>query len=116
MTAIEQLTIEDAMLAGHLAAQVADDNAEHDTAGAWKKSADLVLERYLRTHATFHVDEFWKFALPLGLPFGGKAIGGRLLAAAHRGWMTKTDRVLPSNRSNGAGKPVWQSHLFEGGK
>ncbi len=105
-----QLTLDEAIAAGELGQALAADGAG-DT---WADQADTALRRYLETHPSFHVDDFWEWAIPLGLEFRGRAIGARLSAAGRHGWMTKTDRVRPSKRSHGSGKPVWRSLLFPG--
>lgn len=105
-----QLTLEGAIAAGELGQALAADNA----GDGWAAQADTALRRYLESHPSFHVDDFWDWAIPLGLTFEGRAIGARLQAAGRNGWMTKTDRVRPSKRSNGSGKPVWRSLLFPG--
>src|SRR5690554_6727734 len=73
----------------------------------WKAKALRAIERHLRDHAEFFVDDLW--AAGLERPAESRALGPVILKAAREGWMRKTGGYRPSVASNGSPKPVWKS-------
>lgn len=80
---------------------------------AWRRDAHEALVTYLRTHAEFHVDDFWATS-GLRKPRELRALGPVILKAAAGGLMEKTGRERPSTRSHLSGKPVWRSLIWAG--
>ncbi len=77
--------------------------------------ADKALEAIRQTALRmphFFVDDVWEMGLPGTIE--DRAIGPVMLRAARLGYCRKTDRVRPSVRSHGSGKPVWESRIYQG--
>jgi hypothetical protein len=103
------------------AAQRRDDGmarAASHAGDTWAAAANRMIVAYLYHHEFFHVDEFWDWAIPRGLPEGEspRAIGPVIKSVARQGSMTKTLVSLSSVRSNLSAKPVWRSELFAGAR
>lgn len=89
------------------------------TAGVtWADQAYRMVRAYLEGHEFFHVDEFWSWAIPKGLPEGEspRAIGAVIQRARRDGLMHKTRVGAPSVRSNTSDKPVWRSLTYRGAR
>lgn len=76
-------------------------------AGAWD-----ALVRYLETHPTFFVDDFWT-ETTLERPRESRALGPVVLKAAKKGLMSKSGDYRKSIASNLTEKPVWDSKIFK---
>ena len=103
-----QLTIEQTIHERDRAMQRVDENA--DT--AWKTRALEAVRRTCEQHAEWHSDDVW--ATGLDEPREARALGPVVLRAIRNGWCVKTDRVRPSVRSHGSGKPVYRSLIYRG--
>jgi hypothetical protein len=90
--------------------------AEANAPRGWNELVDDYLRRYARLHEFFHVDEFWEWALPLGLPepHNGRAIGPAIKKVARDGVLVATHTSAPSVRSHLSGKPVWRCATWQG--
>lgn len=104
-----QMTLDQAIAAAEHGQRIAADNAGPH----WATQVDRHIHDYLTKVPELHTDRFWDYLEQCGIEFRGRAIGARYKAAAKRGWMTKTDRVKPSVRSHGTGKPVWKSNIYK---
>ena len=102
-----QLTLADALRDRDLALERVEDAADPD----WRGSALAALERTARALPEFISDDVWSNGLPSTRE--DRALGPVFLAAARAGWIEKTDRVRPSRRSHGSGKPIWRSLIIE---
>lgn len=78
----------------------------------WKTYALAAVERTAVRLETFISDDVWESGLEPTRE--DRALGPVLLRAARFGWIEKTDRVRPSRRSHGSGKPVWRSRIWRG--
>lgn len=104
-----QMTITDALLQRAQAVDQVDKNAD----AVWKDAALAAVRRVCELRADFHVDDIWTLT-DLPSTREDRALGPVMLKAARLGFCRKTDRVRPSARSHGSGKPVWQSLLYTG--
>lgn len=104
-----QLSIDDALRARADALAAVDAHADPD----WKALALAAVRRVCELREDFHVDDIWTLT-DLPSTREDRALGPIMLKAARLGYCRKTDRVRPSARSNGAGKPVWISLIFAG--
>lgn len=104
-----QLTLEDAFAARDIQLARVDEHAD----AAWKAQALEAIREVCLIREDFHVDDVWTLT---DLPScrEDRALGPVMLKAARLGYCRKTDRVRPSARSHGSGKPVWQSLIFAG--
>lgn len=104
-----QLSITDALEQRAQAIQHVDEHADPD----WKDQALAAVRQVCESRADFHVDDIWTLT-DLPSTREDRALGPVMLRAARLGWCRKTDRVRPSARSHGSGKPVWESLLYTG--
>jgi hypothetical protein len=103
-----QLTLDGARKERDKALERVDRAADAD----WKTWALSAVERTAVRLETFISDDVWESGLEATRE--DRALGPVLLRAARFGWITKTDRVRPSRRSHGSGKPVWRSNIWKG--
>jgi hypothetical protein len=94
-------------------AQIARVEAAADP--AWKHKALEAVKETCLYRADFISDDIWVLG-NLPATREDRALGPIMLAAARKGWCRKTDRVRPSARSHGSGKPVWKSNLYTSGE
>jgi hypothetical protein len=80
----------------------------------WREAALAAVQRTCEQQAEFISDDVWRNGLDSTRE--DRALGPIMLRAARAGWCKKTDRVRPSVRSHGSGKPVWKSKLFGGSR
>ena len=85
---------------------------EEHASEEWKERAWVVLDRYLRSHPEFFVDEFWA-CTGLDAPRESRALGPLVLRASRSGMMRKSGRSRPSVRSHMSDKPVWHSLVWQ---
>lgn len=104
-----QLTLDDARRQRDAALARVDEHADQ----AWKQQALDAVRQVCEQRPDFHVDDIWTLT-DLPSTREDRALGPVMLRAARLGWCRKTDRVRPSARSHGSGKPVWQSLLHAG--
>jgi hypothetical protein len=90
------------------ALRVVEENSDPSWAD---KALEAIRQTALRT-PKFFVDDVWEMGLPGTIE--DRAIGPVMLRAARLGYCRKTDRVRPSVRSHGSGKPVWESRIYQG--
>lgn len=102
-----QLSLEDALAARDVQLARVDEHADQD----WKQQALNAVHRVCELRPDFHVDDIWSLT-DLPSTREDRALGPVMLTAARRGWCVKTDRVRPSARSHGSGKPVWRSLIY----
>jgi hypothetical protein len=90
-----------------------DDHADD----GWKELADAAIYATAQRYREFISDDVWWYA-ELPKTREDRALGPRMLMAARKGWIVKTDRVRPSIRSHASGKPVWRSliHVLDAGQ
>jgi hypothetical protein len=98
-----QMTLEDALAARDEAIQRVDEHADPD----WKDHAYDLVVRTAGELYEFTQDDVWDRGLQPTRE--NRALGPVFLRAARAGVCEKTDRVRPSARSHGSGKPVWRS-------
>lgn len=103
-------SMSDAIAARDQALQQVDENADQ----AWKEHALACVRRTCEQLPDFISDDIWTTG-GLDSTREDRALGPIMLQAARKGWAVKTDRVLPSVRSHGSGKPVWRSLLYDPG-
>lgn len=103
-----QLTLTDALAQRDAALEAVERNADR----VWLDQALDAIRQVCETHAEWHADRIWETGLPS--PREARALGPVVLKAIRLGWCVKTDRVLPSVRSHGSGKPVFVSLIFAG--
>lgn len=110
----DQLTIEQAIEAGHQGATATSEAAGLD----WLDYATEFVRTYLERNDTMHVDELWDAGLIE--PVSPRALGAVISQAARNGWSVPLlgtshgvtgQLYLPSKASNGQGKRVWRSLL-----
>ena len=104
-----QLSIDDALAARAEALAAVDAHADP----LWKDQALAAVRRVCELRQDFHVDDSWTLT-DLPSTREDRALGPIMLKAARLGYCRKTDRVRPSARSHGSGKPVWTSLIFAG--
>ena len=80
----------------------------------WKEHALQCVRRTCEQLPDFISDDIWTTG-GLDSTREDRALGPIMLQAARRGWAVKTDRVRPSVRSHGSGKPVWKSLIHDPG-
>lgn len=102
-------TIEEAHAEGNEGIYRADSSASE----AWKQEALAAIWTTCVNKQEFHVDSVWEVG-NLSQPPESRALGQQMRLAARKGWCEKTDRMLPSIRSHGSGKPVWRSLVYKG--
>jgi len=97
---------------GELTAVQAEDAAER----SWLSRAETALRSVAEAMQEFVVDDVWKAGkLETGAQHhDARALGSVMQRAARLGWIQKTNRLAPSARSNGSGKPVWKSLIYKG--
>lgn len=98
-----QLTLEQAIADRDRALAQVDRNADQE----WKDRALQAVRQVCISSAEWHSDDVW--ATGLDEPREARALGPVVLRAIRNGWCVKTDRVRPSVRSHGSGKPVYRS-------
>jgi hypothetical protein len=76
----------------------------------WKDIAYRFIHLTALELQEFTQDDVWDRGLPATRE--NRALGPVFLRAARRRVCVKTDRVLPSARSHGSGKPVWRSLIY----
>ena len=104
------MNLNDALAARDRALRQVDENADE----AWKMDALDAVRKTCEQLPDFISDDIWTTG-GLDSTREDRALGPIMLQAARNGWAVKTDRVRPSARSHGSGKPVWKSSLFEPG-
>ena len=80
----------------------------------WKAAAVAAVQQLARSHSEFTADDVWAQLDVLGFTTREhRAMGAVMRSAALEGWITKTDRVTPTNRPSANRRPVaiWQSLL-----
>jgi hypothetical protein len=105
----EPCTLPEAQAEAAIAMERVEQAAERD----WLEVAFEAVERTCREMPSFISDDVWKRDLPSTRE--DRALGPVLVRAAKAGLCRKTDRVRPSARSHGSGKPVWESLVWNGG-
>jgi len=85
---------------------------------AWKIEADAAIVWLARTRAEFTTDDVWQYLADgdVPMPPEPRALGPRMLAAAKRGVVGRTDRVVTCKRPERHGAPirVWSSGVVQG--
>lgn len=104
-----QLTIEQALADRDRALQQVDRNADEQ----WKDRALAAVRTVCEQRAEWHSDDVWALT-DLDEPREARALGPVVLRAIRLGYCEKTDRVRPSVRSHGSGKPVYRSLIYRG--
>lgn len=104
-----QLSIDDALAARAEALVRVDVHADP----AWKDRALAAVRTVCVLRAEWHSDDIWSLT-GLDEPREARALGPVVLRAVRLGYCVKTDRVRPSVRSHGSGKPVYRSLIFAG--
>lgn len=104
-----QLSIDDALAARAEALRLVDAHADR----ALKDLALDAVRQVCQARADFQARDIWTLT-DLPSTREDRALGPVMLNAARNGWCRKTDRVRPSARSHGSGKPVWESLLYAG--
>jgi hypothetical protein len=102
MTTIEEAHIDGIIGATRAASAVSED---------WKSKALSIVLELASGREDFHVDDVWDAGLPE--TNSNRAIGDVLKRAKKLGAIEKTDRMRPSVRSHGSGKPVWRSLVYD---
>lgn len=90
------------------------DQVDEAADARWKEHALECVRRTCEQLPDFISDDIWTTG-GLDSTREDRALGPIMLQAARLGWAVKTDRVRPSARSHGSGKPVWRSRLYEPG-
>lgn len=108
---MSDLTLFDALRARDEAMARVDEAAD----SVWKDQALEAIRVTCEQLHEFHVDDVWKIG-ELERTREDRALGPQMRRAAALGWCRKTDRVRPSIRSHGSGKPVWVSLLYDASK
>ena len=104
-----QLSIDDALAARDVQLARVDQHADPD----WKTRALDAVHTVCVLRAEWHSDDIWALT-GLDLPREARALGPVVLRAIRLGYCEKTDRVRPSVRSHGSGKPVYRSLIYRG--
>jgi hypothetical protein len=105
----EPRTLPEARAEAAIAIERVEQAADRD----WLDIAYEAVERTCREMPTFISDDVWLRNLPTTRE--DRALGPVLKRAAKDGLCRRTDRVRPSVRSHGSGKPVWESLVFRRG-
>ena len=104
-----QLTIEQALADRDRALQQVDTHADPE----WKDRALQAVRTVCLLREEWHSDDIWALT-GLDEPHEARALGPVVLRAIRLGYCAKTDRVRPSVRSHGSGKPVYRSLIYRG--
>lgn len=86
---------------------------EQSMSQKWKQRALAAVRTVCERFPEFISDDIWTYG-ELDSTREDRALGSVMRTAAMNRWCVKTDRVRPSKRSNGSGKPVWKSLLYRG--
>ena len=82
----------------------------------WKGVADAGIEYLARSRAEFTTDDVWQYLAERDVPMPPepRALGPRMLAAARRSVVFRTDRVVTCKRPERHGAPirVWLSGIY----
>lgn len=103
-------SLPDALAARDAALHQVEANADAE----WKEQALAAVRRTCEQLPDFISDDVWTTG-GLDSTREDRALGPIIRKAARMGWCVKTDRVRPSVRSRGSGKPVWTSLIFDPG-
>ena len=106
-TSGDHMDLTDAFAARDRALRKVDEHADV----AWKERALAAVRRTCELREDWISDDVWSVG-GLESTREDRALGPIIRRAAGLGWCRKTDRVRPSVRSRGSGKPVWTSLVF----
>jgi len=104
----EQPTLDDALKARDRALHLVEAHVDEE----WLNEALEAVYRTAERLPYLISDDVWHSNLSGTTEL--RALGPVMRRAARLGWISKTDRLAPSARSHGSGKPIWRSHLFMG--
>lgn len=104
-----QMSLEDAIAERDVALERVEASSDEE----WRDRAFAAVRQTCEQREQFISDDIWTIS-QLDSTREDRALGPVLLRAARAGLCIKTDRVRPSTRSHGSGKPVWRSLIYKG--